>query len=80
MLNRQPVSLYDAKAQFSRICEDVAVSGSEITVSRHGKPLVKIVPFVQGHSFAFGLAKGQFVVPEDFDAPCLELQKLFEGE
>lgn len=79
MPNRLPVSLYDAKAQFSRICEEVAATGSEVTVSRHGKPIVKIVPLARGASFTFGLAKGQFTVPDDFDASNTEIQNLFEA-
>ena len=73
----KPVSIYDAKAQFSRICEDVAATGTEVIVSRHGKPVVRIIPFDPPKGFVFGVAKGQFTVPEDFDAPCPEIQKMF---
>jgi len=77
MQTKQPVSIYDAKAQFSRICEEVAASGTEVIVSRHGKPVVRIIPFEPTRGFVFGVAKGQFTVPDDFDAPCKEIQEMF---
>ena len=80
MPSKLPVSIYDAKAQFSRICEGVAATGTEVVVSRHGKPLVRIIPFEPARGFVFGAAKGQFTVPDDFDAPNPEIQKLFGVE
>lgn len=77
MQTRQPISIYDAKAHFSRICDEVAATGTEVVISRHGKPVVRVLPFVPPKGFAFGVAKGQFIVPEDFDAPCPEIEKLF---
>jgi prevent-host-death family protein len=74
---KHPVSIYDAKAQFSRICENVAATGIEVIISRHGKPVVKIIPFEPAKGFVFGVAKGQFTVAEDFDAPCAEIQRMF---
>jgi prevent-host-death family protein len=72
-----PISLYDAKAKFSSICETVAATGTEVVVSRHGKPVVRIVPFEPPKGFTLGVAKGVFTVPEDFDAPCQEINDLF---
>lgn len=77
MPSRLPISLYDAKAQFSRICENVAATGTEVIVSRHGKPFVRIIPFEATRGFVFGAAKGRFTVPEDFDAPSPEIEGLF---
>lgn len=80
MPSRLPVTLYDAKAKFSSICEKVAATGAEVIVSRHGKPVVRIIPFDPPKGFTFGSAKGAFTVPEDFDKPCPEIQKLFGVE
>ena len=74
---KHPVSIYDAKAQFSRICENVATTGTEVVVSRHGKPLVRIIPFEPPRGFVFGAAKGRFTVADDFDAPCPEILRMF---
>jgi len=75
-----PISLYDAKARFSSICEKVSSTGEEVIVSRHGRPVVKIVPYRPPKRFVIGLAEGEFTVPEDVDAPCPDIERLFEGE
>ena len=77
---KHPVSIYDAKAQFSRICEKVAATGTEVIVSRHGKPVVRIIPFEPTAGFLFGSAKGQFTVPDTFDDPCPEIEKMFGAD
>jgi prevent-host-death family protein len=77
MALKQPISIYDAKAHFSHLCEEVAASGTEVVISRHGKPLVRVLPFEPRKGFQFGVAKGRFTVPDDFDAPCPEIEKLF---
>lgn len=38
------VSVYEAKASLSRLIEKVRKEGRAITISRHGKPVVDIVP------------------------------------
>jgi prevent-host-death family protein len=38
------VGLFDAKNRFSELCERVAETGEPLTVTRRGRPLVKIVP------------------------------------
>lgn len=80
MTLKGPISIYDAKAQFSRICEDVATYGTEVTISRHGKPIARIVPFAEPKGIVFGIAKGQFEVPDDFDAPDPEVLRMFGVE
>ncbi|HEY4234273.1 MAG TPA: type II toxin-antitoxin system prevent-host-death family antitoxin [Lacipirellulaceae bacterium] len=43
------VPLYDAKAHFSELVAQ-AEAGQEITITRHGTPVVKLVPVKQQHS------------------------------
>lgn len=74
---KHPVTIYDAKAQFNRICENVAATGTEVIVSRHGKPFIRIIPFDPPKGFRFGVAKGEFKVAEDSVAPCAEIQRMF---
>jgi prevent-host-death family protein len=38
------VGLFEAKTRLSEICEDVSKSGKGVTVTRRGKPLVRIEP------------------------------------
>jgi prevent-host-death family protein len=41
------VGVLEAKTHFSAIADEVAREGSEVVVTRHGKPLVRIVPIQQ---------------------------------
>ena len=56
--------------------------GEEITLTEKGKPLAKIIPTATSYSGPrpSGLAKGEFVVPDDFNDPLPEnLLREFEG-
>ncbi len=73
------VSLFDAKTHLSRIIQEL-VSGFEdsVVVSRHGKPVAKIIPFSEaGVSNRIGVAKGRFTVPDDIDQLNPAVEALF---
>ena len=38
------LSLYEAKTHFSALAERVAFGGEQFTVTRHGTPMLKLVP------------------------------------
>jgi antitoxin (DNA-binding transcriptional repressor) of toxin-antitoxin stability system len=46
------------------------MAGEEVVIMRSGRPLVKLTP-IQSAPFQrkLGTAKGDFIVPEDFDNP-----------
>ena len=71
------VNIHDAKTHLSKLLERVAL-GEEVIIAKAGKPVAKLVP-VNGHkrSFKFGSAKGEFVVPDDFNEPDPEIEALF---
>lgn len=74
------VSISDARAQLSRLV-DKAATGEDVVVSRNGKPLVRIARLeAPKRRVTFGLLKGTFAVPADFDAPLpFEVVATFEG-
>ncbi len=75
------VSLFDAKTHLSRIVQDI-VSGIEdaIIVSRHGKPVVKIIPVSEaGTAKRIGVALGRFKAPDDIDGCNSEIEALFSA-
>lgn len=39
------LGLFETKNRFSELCDDVARNGDPLVVTRHGKPLVRIVPY-----------------------------------
>lgn len=63
------VNISEAKSKLSGLLIRVQ-SGEEITIARDGKPVARLVPIRkhQGKRTA-GLAKGQVIVRDNFDAP-----------
>lgn len=59
--------MQEAKAQLSSLLRRVA-AGEEITISRAGKPIARLVP-VAAPRRRLGLDKGLFEIPDDFHAP-----------
>jgi antitoxin (DNA-binding transcriptional repressor) of toxin-antitoxin stability system len=62
---------------FSKLLKRVAL-GKEVMTAKAGEPVAKLVP-VNGEKpeFKFGSAKGEFVVPDNFNEPDLEIEDLF---
>jgi prevent-host-death family protein len=63
------VNIHHAKTHLSRLLEKVAL-GEEIVIAKAGEPVAKLVPIAKAsHGRNLGSAKGDFVVPKDFDKP-----------
>lgn len=66
------VNLYQAKTHLSQLVDEAA-SGTEIIIAKAGKPMVRLVPIEPARAHRpRGLARGQFHVGPDFDAPLPE--------
>jgi len=66
------VNIHQAKTHLSRLLERVAL-GEEIVIAKAGKPVARLVPVERpAVKRVLGTAKGDFVVPDDFDAPLPE--------
>jgi prevent-host-death family protein len=71
------VNIHEAKTQFSRLLERVAL-GEEIIIAKAGTPVAKLVPLKKTPKRrVFGCAKGEFTVPDDFNDPDPEIEDLF---
>jgi prevent-host-death family protein len=72
------VNIHEAKTNLSKLLERVAL-GEEIVIAKAGKPVAKLVAILsQRPHFQFGSAKGEFVVPDDFNDPLpKEIEDLF---
>jgi prevent-host-death family protein len=70
------VNIHEAKTHFSKLLERVAL-GEEVIIAKAGKPVAKLVAVNQPKTRIFGSAKGEFVVPDDFNEPDPEIEKLF---
>ena len=75
------VNVYAAKTQLSRLL-DRAAKGEEIVITRHGRPVAKLVAVeADSRPRKLGLLRGRIRVATDFDAP-LPAEALigFEGD
>ncbi len=72
----------EAKAKLSQLIEQ-ALSGEEVVIAKHGKPLVKLVP-VELDTSPRDLTKrvweGELWIADDFDELPDDLLRAFEGE
>ena len=70
----------DAKVQLARLIEK-ALAGEEIVISKHGKPLVKLVPYgrdTRPRNLSVRVWEGEVKLAED-DALPAELVDAFAG-
>jgi prevent-host-death family protein len=75
------VSVADAKAQLSSLLDQVE-RGESVTITRHNVPVAEIRSVAKPNTGPrpWGLAKGTFVVPDDFNEPLPDdLLDAFEG-
>ena len=76
------VNMLEAKTTLSKLVEAVeSGSESEIIIARNGKPAARLVPIGKATANKrIGIAKGKFVVADDFDAYDEEIAKMFYGD
>ena len=73
------VSVHEAKTHLSRLLRRIA-SGEEVTISRSGTPVARLVPIRKKSLRKLGLDAGKVRIADDFDAPLPEdLLRAFEG-
>lgn len=61
------VNIYDAKTRLSRLIADVE-SGDEITISRNGRPVARLVPYRSVCADRTpGVWAGRVTIADDFD-------------
>lgn len=75
------VSVAEAKAQLSSLLDEVE-GGQPVTITRHNVPVAELRAISPANSGPrpWGLSKGAFVVPDDFNDPLPDdLLDAFEG-
>lgn len=72
------VNIHEAKTHLSKLLERVAL-GEEVVIAKAGTPVAKLVPVHSApKTRILGSAKGEFVVPDDFNDPLpKEIEDLF---
>ena len=79
-IDMKQFNMFDAKTNLSRIAK-MLEEGTEdyVIIARNGKPLLRITLEKQKQaSERFGIAKGMFSVPENFDE--IDISEDFEGD
>jgi prevent-host-death family protein len=73
------INVQEAKTHLSRLMEE-AVSGETIVLGKHGKPMVKLVPFeIQQEKRPLGGLNSQIWVSDDFDQEDPQINERFYG-
>jgi prevent-host-death family protein len=78
----QTINLFQAKTHLSKLIDQIA-SGkeTEFIIARNGKPVARVVPIAPADTTRrIGIAKGEFVVPDNIDQHNEEVGHLFVGE
>ena len=75
------VSVYAAKTHLSRLIDQVN-AGEEVVITRHGRPVARLVSHGAAKPRKPGLLEGKgYWITDDFDDPLPEdLLDLFEGK
>lgn len=76
------MNLYEAKTHLSKVVAHVAESGESCLITRHGRPMVKIVPLsAPEKSLRLGFMQGQITAPDNFNQLSQDtIADLFKGE
>ena len=71
------VNIHEAKTHLSKLLDRVAL-GEEVVIAKAGTPVAKLIPVTsKAKKRVLGTAKGDFVVPEDFNDPDPEIERMF---
>jgi prevent-host-death family protein len=77
-IRHMEVNVHQAKTNLSKLLARVTL-GEEIVIAKAGRPIAKLVPLdARPKTRTLGSAKGEFVVPDDFNAPLpKDIEDLF---
>ena len=74
------VNVHEAKTHLSRLLKEVE-AGEEVLIARDSEPVARLVPVrPAAQKRTFGHMRGMFEVPDDFDEPDPEIERMFYGE
>jgi len=59
----------ECKAKFLGVLDDVATKHERVIVTKNGKPVAEIIPFVEKPKSIVGALKGQITILGDLDEP-----------
>ena len=60
------------KAKCLQLMDEVAASGEEIVITKHGRPVSRLTPYLQRPKSLFGIDRGRIEILGDIVAPLDE--------
>ena len=63
---------FECKAKFLGVLDEVAATHERVIVTKNGKPIAEIVPFVEKPKSIIGALKGSVTMMGDLDEPTRE--------
>ncbi len=74
------VSLGDARDKLSQLIQSV-IDGEHVTITRHGEPVVELVPAKRKRRPKFGTMKGRITINDpNWDRPQVDTEAWLRGE
>lgn len=74
------MNVYEAKSRFSKLLDQVE-AGGEVVIARAGRPVARLVPYVERRQPRVpGAWRGRVRVAADFDDLPADLAAAFRGE
>ncbi len=74
------INVHEAKTHLSRLLAQVA-EGEEIIIGRAGRPIARLIPYVERHEPRVpGALRNRISMADDFDDTPEELIAAFEGK
>ena len=61
------------KAKCLKLMDEVQETRIPLIVTKHGKPVVKVIPFVEERKFPYGFMKDQIIIKGDIVGPTGEV-------
>jgi prevent-host-death family protein len=76
------VNMLEAKTHLSKLVDQLETGQeTEIIIARNGRPAARLVPLKpSGSAQRIGVARGQYVIPDNIDEDNELIAELFEGK
>jgi prevent-host-death family protein len=69
---RERIPAAEFKAKCLKIMDQVAATGETVAVTKHGRPVARLVPVERGHTAFIGCLKGSVTAMSDLISPTGE--------
>ena len=72
MAKSREIPAGEFKAKCLKLMDEVAETGEELVITKHGKPVAKLTPVIEGRHSLFGSMRGSVTILGDIVEPVLD--------